>query len=307
MNREQTHRVRLSMNSMTRWIPLFLLALIASCGIPSASCAAQADVETATEAVEEAAPSTEQNQAETESDTDENGEAKQEKNDPEAEPATEEDSAAKKPAENSEEKSEENPSKDDSSSEPEKMESETTDKAPVETEREQEVDPPKQTKKEDEKAETPPPKKEKYVIGATATLLEEQSELKFRARVDTGAKSCSLNFEKIKIEDESKKEDVVERMTENVGKVIHFEVKNGDDKTHIITSKIAGYVIIKNSNNDEGKRRYKVPLTFRWKSMKKEVLVTLNKRAHMDYPLLLGRNFLKDDFLVDVGLDTDDK
>jgi len=89
--------------------------------------------------------------------------------------------------------------------------------------------------------------------------------------------------------------------------VIHFEIKNGDDKTHILTSKIAGYVIIKNSNQDAGKRRYKVPLTFRWKSMEKEVLVTLNKRDHMKYPLLIGRNFLRDDFLIDVSMNSDDK
>jgi len=49
-----------------------------------------------------------------------------------------------------------------------------------------------------------------------------------------------------------------------------------------------------------------VPLTFRWKSMEKEVLVTLSDRNHMEYPLLLGRNFLRGDFLVDVELDSDD-
>jgi len=175
--------------------------------------------------------------------------------------------------------------------------------------REIEVEPPKV-----EKSTTPPvpttkrksPKKKKCIIGATATLLEKQSELAFRARVDSGAKSCSLHVQKIKIENESKKENPAERMQENIGKVIHFEVKNGDDKTHILTSKIAGYVIIKTSNMQEGKRRYKVLLTFRWKSMEKEVLVTLNNRSHMEYPLLLGRNFLRGDFLVDVELHSDD-
>jgi hypothetical protein len=171
----------------------------------------------------------------------------------------------------------------------------------VEMERSQEID-----EDGEEETDAKDPEKKKCIIGSTATLLEKQSELKFRARIDTGAKSCSLHYEKIKIEDASEKEDIVERMTENIGKVIHFEVKNGDDKTHIISSKIAGYVIIKNSNKEKGKRRYKVPLTFRWKHMEKEVLVTLNKRNHMDYPLLLGRNFLRGDFLVDVEQASDD-
>ena len=40
--------------------------------------------------------------------------------------------------------------------------------------------------------------------------------------------------------------------------------------------------------------------------MEKEVLVTLNNRQHMEYPLLIGRNFLHGDFLVDVELNSDD-
>jgi hypothetical protein len=47
-------------------------------------------------------------------------------------------------------------------------------------------------------------------------------------------------------------------------------------------------------------RRYKVPLVFEWNGFRKEVLVTLNDRTHMEYPLLVGRNFLSGDFLVDV-------
>lgn len=187
---------------------------------------------------------------------------------------------------------------------------ETSDsKEAVETERELEVEPAKADLPVE--PTVPPtqaklPAKKKRIIGATATLLEKQSGIQFSARVDSGAKSCSLHVENFKIENESKKENIVERMRENIGKVIHFEVKNGEDKTHILTSKIAGYVIIKTSDKQRGKRRYKVPLTFRWKSMEKEVLVTLNNRNHMEYPLLLGRNFLRGDFLVDVELNSDD-
>ena len=42
-----------------------------------------------------------------------------------------------------------------------------------------------------------------------------------------------------------------------------------------------------------------------WKDFRKEVLVTLNDRTDMEYPLLLGRNFLRGDFLVDVAQDAD--
>jgi hypothetical protein len=42
------------------------------------------------------------------------------------------------------------------------------------------------------------------------------------------------------------------------------------------------------------------------KGITKETLVSLNDRAQMKYPLLLGRDFLKDDFLVDVSRDNPD-
>ena len=178
----------------------------------------------------------------------------------------------------------------------------------VEPEPTMEIEPEQPAEKKPEPPKEPPKEteKEKCIIGSTATLLEKQSGLKFKARIDTGAKSCSLHVEKIEIQDESTKEDIAERMTENIGKVITFVVKNGDGKTHILKRKIASYVIIKTSDKAEGKRRYKVPLTFLWKNMEKEVLVTLNNRKHMEYPLLIGRNFLRGDFLVDVELNSDD-
>ena len=128
--------------------------------------------------------------------------------------------------------------------------------------------------------------------------MEKQSEIVFHARVDSGAKSCSLHVDKIVIEDEA------ERMADNIGKILGFQVKNGDGEKHWLKRKIAGYVIIKTSDHRE--RRYKVPLTFKWKHMGGKVLVTLNDRNSMEYPLLLGRNFLRGDFLVDVEVDSDD-
>jgi hypothetical protein len=140
--------------------------------------------------------------------------------------------------------------------------------------------------------------KKKRVIGATATVLEKTSGFSFRARVDTGAKSCSLHVEKVLIEDEQ------EKWEDNYGKVATILVVGIKGKQQWIKSKIVGHVIVKTSVESE--RRYKVPMVFRWKDCEKKVLVTLNNRAHMEYPLLLGRNFLAGDFVVDVELNGDD-
>jgi hypothetical protein len=139
--------------------------------------------------------------------------------------------------------------------------------------------------------------KSKRIIGATARLTELESGLTFPARIDTGAQSCSLHVEKFEIKDQDN------RRTRNVGKIVRFQLKDADGKTAWVESKIVEAVRVKSSALKIGEydHRYKVRLTLEWKDFKKEVLVTLNNRTDMEYPLLIGRNYLRDDFLVDVA------
>ena len=306
-----THRASNSPLHPTRagwWLSLFLCA-IAMGVLPCADmlAAQEAPVAKQNESTEEST------EAEEQSDQKEDSAEKQTDKPEEEKPSDnskgESDKSDKK-KESTDKKDDQNaekePQKDADSSKQEMKKGEGAE-PPVETEavEEVEVEPPKaadpKPKKTEPKKTEKKPEDQKCIIGATATLLEKQSELLFRARVDSGAKSCSMHVEKMEIEEES------EKMVDNIGKVIRFQISNGDDKKQWLTSKISGYVIIKTSDNTKEKeRRYKVPLTFRWKHMEKEVLVTLNNRKHMEYPLLLGRNFLRGDFLVDVELDSDD-
>jgi hypothetical protein len=131
-----------------------------------------------------------------------------------------------------------------------------------------------------------------YRIGPTATVVEVSTGLPFAARVDTGAKSCSIHCEVIEIPDASP------RPRDNVGKPIRFLIRNGKGKSEWIESRIVSHVIVRTSEQKDD--RYKVRLDLRWKDVEKSVLVTLNDRQGMTYPLLLGRNFLRGDFLVDL-------
>jgi hypothetical protein len=141
--------------------------------------------------------------------------------------------------------------------------------------------------------------RKKHVIGATAKLTEVSSRIPFSARVDTGAESCSLHVEEIEIKDESA------APLDNIGRSIRFLIKNEAGESDWIETTIAGVVRVRSSALKEGEydRRYKVRLTLEWGGVRKEVLVTLNDRTDMNYPLLVGRNFLRHDFLVDVDLD----
>jgi len=132
----------------------------------------------------------------------------------------------------------------------------------------------------------------KQVIGSTAIVEETESDFTFRARVDTGATTSSMHVEDWKIEDEA------EQMPENVGKTIRFRIKNEHGESEWLERKIADTSLIKTSEQQE--QRYKVRMTLSCLNVKKRVLVSLNDRSHMTYPMLLGRNFLQGDFVVDV-------
>jgi len=147
-------------------------------------------------------------------------------------------------------------------------------------------------------AADPPTEPSYRRIGATATVTEVSSGLPFSARVDTGATSCSIHCEALEIDNPS------DDPKKNVGKPVRFLVKNNEGESKWIESKIADHVIVRTSEQKD--ERYKVRLNIRWEDVEKKVLVTLNDRENMNYPVLLGRNFLKGDFLVDVTLDHSD-
>ncbi len=140
------------------------------------------------------------------------------------------------------------------------------------------------------------PPSSKHVIGATATITEATSGLPFSARIDTGAATCSIHAIKWEIKDPAK------RAPDNVGKPIRVLIKNDQGGEKWVDTVIAGRVRIRNSalDDDDYHGRYKVKLPLEWNGFKKEVLVTINDRTAMEYPLLIGRNYLSGDFVVDV-------
>jgi hypothetical protein len=131
-------------------------------------------------------------------------------------------------------------------------------------------------------------------IGPVTTITEVSSGLPFPARVDTGATTCSIHYEELEIE------DAAESPEENIGKRVRILIKNTDGDKGWISTKIVDHVTVRTTTDDDD--RYKVRLKLRWQDIEKHVLVTLKDREKMKYPLLVGRNFLRGDFLVDVNM-----
>lgn len=135
-------------------------------------------------------------------------------------------------------------------------------------------------------------------IGATTVVTEVSSGLALEARVDTGAEVCSIHVEAMEIPGESSDPKA------NIGETARLLLKNGKGETRWINARVADYTPIRTADYSEG--RYYVHLTLRLGNVQKTVLATLNDRTKMKHPLLLGRNFLRHDFVVDVALDSDD-
>jgi hypothetical protein len=134
----------------------------------------------------------------------------------------------------------------------------------------------------------------KQIVGATEVIFIEEANLCFKARVDTGANTSSIHAENIEVDSSG----------DPRGKPISFYLVTNEGQSRKVETRVTSVVKVKTSEQSE--YRYVVPLLMRWNGKGKIVLVTLNDRRDMKYRLLLGRNWLHGDFIVDVDKNDED-
>ncbi len=138
------------------------------------------------------------------------------------------------------------------------------------------------------------PAREKVNIGETAWIDVGGIPFAYLARIDTGARTTSLHAVNVKVVDGSQTPE------QNVGRNIFFTTTNRAGKAQTIKTVITKVSTITNSQGIES--RYVIMLPISWKDVNKTVEVNLRDRSHMQYKLLIGRNWLSQDFLVDVDI-----
>lgn len=128
------------------------------------------------------------------------------------------------------------------------------------------------------------------VIGGVENVVVEPLNLKFEARIDTGAKSTSIHAENIQlIEREGKR-------------FVRFSLYDSKTKSLVeVERRFRRRVIIKQQDGNN-EMRYVVTLLLTLGKNKDEVEVNLTDRSAFDYQLLVGRNLLTDRAIVDVSL-----
>ena len=130
------------------------------------------------------------------------------------------------------------------------------------------------------------------VLGATEVIRVGEAGLDFRAVVDTGAYRSSIHALDVRIEDRAP------RMRDNVGKSVSFRVVNEAGEARRIVARVADVEPVRTSHGAEW--RYVVPLRLGWRDVEKVVQVSLRDRSAMTYKLLVGRDWIRGDFVVDV-------
>ncbi|MGX9463077.1 putative ATP-dependent zinc protease [Shewanella sp. A14] len=132
------------------------------------------------------------------------------------------------------------------------------------------------------------------IVRQVETMTVSNSGLMFQARIDTGAGNTSLHAVDLTIIGGASK-----KMKDNVGKTIEFTTENEKGEKKQMQAEIVSTSTVKNSQGTE--TRYMVKLGVGFPDKLRNVHVNLRDRSHMSYKLLIGRNFLKKGYIVDVS------
>lgn len=138
---------------------------------------------------------------------------------------------------------------------------------------------------------TPPSVDDKIILGRTEWIWLEAVNRVFRARVDSGATTSSLSAHHIvEFERDGKK-------------WIRFNMVPDDDvdDSYEVEAPLVRFARIRQASSEEIDRRPVVEMTIRIGEFTDTAEFTLTDRSSMTYPILLGREFLRDIALIDVA------
>ncbi|WED22758.1 ATP-dependent zinc protease [Vibrio sp. JC009] len=133
--------------------------------------------------------------------------------------------------------------------------------------------------------------KTQVTLGSVEAVNVATLKQTFSARIDTGATTSSINALDIQeFEREGKK-------------WVKFHIVSEKERTDdsLIEAPVVRYTSIRQSSSKKSIKRPVVELWLKLGKLHEKVPFSLADRSHMTYPVLLGRDFLKDIALVDVS------
>lgn len=128
----------------------------------------------------------------------------------------------------------------------------------------------------------------KIVLGEIEQVTVKPLGFKYLARIDTGATSTSIHATN------------VTRFERDGERWVRFQIDNPrSDEAIMLERPLSRKIRVKQSEEDD--RRLVVILTLTIGKITRHVEVSLTDRSQMEFPVLIGRNFLMDAAIVDVS------
>ena len=126
------------------------------------------------------------------------------------------------------------------------------------------------------------------IVGAVEWATLEPAGLTLEARIDSGAETTSVHAENIELIEKEGKRYVRFTLFDNEGQPVPQELR------------LRRQVLIKQQVG-EPERRFVVRMWLTLGEQRSRIDVNLSDREDFEFPLLVGRNFLMDSFIVDVS------
>ncbi|NVK36895.1 MAG: ATP-dependent zinc protease [Gammaproteobacteria bacterium] len=132
----------------------------------------------------------------------------------------------------------------------------------------------------------------KVIVGANEWIYLSPPGHHYQARVDSGAATSSLSAMDIEYFERNGKK-----------RWVRFRLQHDDEAEAItVEAKVVRHVLIRQASSPEPERRPVVSLTVNMgQDLRYDTEFTLTDRSQMAYPILLGREFLRDVILIDVS------
>jgi hypothetical protein len=129
---------------------------------------------------------------------------------------------------------------------------------------------------------------DKLIIGEMENVYLPKYKISYKARIDTGAKTSSLHAQNIvEFEREGKR-------------WVKFEIIDNNKQVIKIEKPIKRIVKIKEGEGERD-RRYVVNMKFNISTVSYFGEINLTDRSDLEFPVLIGRNFIRGNTIVDVS------
>ncbi len=129
----------------------------------------------------------------------------------------------------------------------------------------------------------------KILLGEVELVTLDPPGVSYKARIDTGATGTSVHATNIV------------RFERDGQNWVRFDMDNPDGEPITVEREVVRRVRVRQVDLDEYSRRLVVSMAMTIGSISQQVEFSLNDRSDMEYPVLIGRNFLRNTAIVDVG------